>query len=47
MLGFLKNEDVVSELSKVIVAYEKLSEVIATKQSSLVVNKELAEDIAE
>jgi len=47
MLGFLKNEDVVSELFEVIATYEQLNEVNVTKESSLAVNKEPFENITE
>lgn len=32
MLGFLKNEESISELTKVITAYEKMPETTATKR---------------
>jgi len=34
MMGLLKNEEVVSELTKVIVAYEKLPVTTTTKETS-------------
>lgn len=47
MLGLLKNEDNVFELSEIIVTYEKLNEVTVTKESSPIVNKESTENIYE
>jgi len=47
MLGLLKNEEVVYELSKIINAYEKIYETTMTKESSPVGSKEPSENLAE
>jgi len=47
MLGMLRNEEVVSELTKVISAYEKFPETTATKEISSVGSEIPAENITE